>query len=102
MPDGEYQVRYHPLFHTDVVSAANWYDRHKVGLGFDFLECVEVATLKLAEDPYRRSSVDYGLRYWPISRFPFVVFYEVRELEILVLGVMHTSQEHEAWLRRTR
>lgn len=32
MPDGEYEVRYHPLFHTDVVSAANWYDRHKVGL----------------------------------------------------------------------
>ena len=84
MPDGKYQVRYHPLFHTDVVSAANWYDRHKVGLGFDFLECVEVATLKLAEDPYRRSSVDYGLRYWPISRFPFVVFYDVRELEILM------------------
>ena len=91
MPDGEYQVRYHPLFHTDVVSAANWYDRHKVGLGVKFLESVETATLKLAADPYRRSSVDYGLRYWPISRFPFVVFYDVRELEILVLGVMHTA-----------
>jgi hypothetical protein len=51
MPDGEYQVRYHPLFHTDVVSAANWYDRHKVGLGVKFLESVETATLKLAADP---------------------------------------------------
>jgi hypothetical protein len=37
MPDGEYEVRYHPLFHVDVVSAANWYDRHKVGLGVEFL-----------------------------------------------------------------
>jgi hypothetical protein len=61
-----------------------------------FLESVETATLKLAADPYRRSSVDYGLRYWPISRFPFVVFCDVRELEILVLGVMHTAQE--PWL----
>jgi len=43
MPDGKYQVRYHSLFHTDVVSAANWYDRHKVGLGVKFLESVETA-----------------------------------------------------------
>jgi hypothetical protein len=67
MPDGEYQVRYHPLFHVDVVSAANWYDRHKVGLGFDFLKCVEVATLKLAADPSRRSSVDYRYRLFGIG-----------------------------------
>jgi hypothetical protein len=102
MPEGEFQARYHPLFHTDVLSASNWYDRHKLGLGFDFLECVETATRNLASDPYRRSSIDYGLRYWPISRFPFVVFYDIYEREILVLGVMHTAQEHEAWLRRTR
>ena len=25
---------------TDVLSAANCYDRHKLGLGVDFLECV--------------------------------------------------------------
>lgn len=36
--------------------------------------------------------LDYGLRYWPNSRFPFVVFYDVREFEILFLGVMHTAQ----------
>ena len=84
MPDGEYQVQYHPLFHTDVVSAANWYDRHKVGLGFDFLECVEVATLKLAEDPYRRSSVDYGLRYWPIV-LSFLAIHAYPRLQVLPL-----------------
>ena len=60
---------------------------------------IEMATLRLAEDPYRRSSIDYGLRYWSISRFPFVVFSDVREFEIPVLVVMHTAQEHEAWLR---
>ncbi|MFN7735010.1 MAG: hypothetical protein ACK5O8_02760 [Pirellula sp.] len=64
-----------------------------------FLESVETATLKLAAIPI---GVLLLITVCGTGRFPFVVFYDVRELEILVLGVMHTAQEHEAWLRRTR
>jgi hypothetical protein len=102
MREGEFRIRYHPLFQSDVASSAMWYDQRRIGLGDDFVNCVEAATRDLLEDPYRRSSVDYGLRYWPVHRFPFVVFYDLNLDEILILGVMHTAQEHEAWLRRTR
>ena len=93
-------VRYHPDFDSDVIAAAEWYDERQALLGSDFIARVEKAVTQLIANPERRSSVDFGVRYWPVERFPFVVFYDLTETEVLVVGVMHTSQESEKWLAR--
>ncbi|MEQ1903094.1 MAG: type II toxin-antitoxin system RelE/ParE family toxin [Pirellulaceae bacterium] len=88
-------LRYHPSFDSDVLNAAAWYDERHPQLGTDFIERVQRAVLQMVADPDRRTSVDYGVRYWPIERFPHVVFYDLTEFEILILGVMHTSQDSQ-------
>ncbi|MBL8825689.1 MAG: type II toxin-antitoxin system RelE/ParE family toxin [Planctomycetaceae bacterium] len=93
-------LRYHPLFDSDVLNAAQWYDDRQPDLGSDFVARVGRAVDQLIADPERRTSIDYGVRYWPVSRFPYVVFYELTESEVLILGVMHTSRESEKWLTR--
>lgn len=95
-------LRYHPLFDSDVLSAAEWYDGRLPNLGSDFVARVGRAIDQLIEDPERRASIGYGVRYWPVQRFPYVVFYDMIELEVLILGVMHTSQESEKGLSRRR
>jgi plasmid stabilization system protein ParE len=95
-------LRYHPLFEFDVLDAAEWYDGREPTLGSDFVIRVETAVDQLRSDPDRRTPVDYGIRYWPVERFPYVVFYDVTDLEVLVLGVMHTSQDSSKWLSRRR
>ena len=70
-------VRFHPQFDSDVLSAAQWYDSRQKELGSDFVKRVRHPTTLLVADPERRTTVDYGLRYWPIERFPFVVFYDL-------------------------
>jgi plasmid stabilization system protein ParE len=93
-------LRYHPLFDSDVLSAAEWYDGRQPNLGSDFVVRVRRAVDELIEAPVRRTSIEYGVRYWPVQRFPYVVFYDLTELELLILGVMHTSQESKKWLSR--
>lgn len=93
-------LRYHPLFESDVLNAAEWYDERHRNLGTDFLARVRRAVDQLTADPERRTSADYGVRYWLVERFPYVVFYELTESEVLVIGVMHTSQESQKWLAR--
>jgi len=93
-------VRYHPDFDSDVLAAAEWYDERQLGLGSDFVVRVQNATLALIADPARRSAVDYGLRYWPVERYPYVVFYDFTDAEVLLLGVMHTSQQPDKWNSR--
>ena len=95
-------VRYHPDFDSDVLAAADWYDERQSMLGSDFVIRVHNAVTLLIADPSRRTPIDYGVRYWPVERFPFVVFYDVTDSELLILGVMHTSQESTKWLTRRR
>jgi plasmid stabilization system protein ParE len=95
-------LRYHPLFEFDVLSAAEWYDNRQSTLGADFLVRVHRAIEQLTADPERRTPVDYGVRYWPVERFPHVVFYDLTRAEVLILGVMHTSQESKKWLTLRR
>ena len=93
-------VRYHPDFDSDVLAAARWYDERQADLGSDFVSRVRKAASELVADPARRPSTDYGVRYWPVGRFPYVVFYDFTDNEIVVLGVMHTSQDAEKWRAR--
>lgn len=70
-------LRYHPLFDSDILNAAEWYDGRQQTLGSDFLARVRTAVGQLISDPARRASIDFGIRYWPVDRFPYVVFYDV-------------------------
>ncbi|MFN9551985.1 MAG: type II toxin-antitoxin system RelE/ParE family toxin [Pirellulaceae bacterium] len=75
-------LRYHPLFEHDLLSAAEWYDERNPILGDDFLVRVRGAIEDLTTDPKRRASIDFGIRYWPVQRFPYVVFYDLFDSEI--------------------
>lgn len=95
-------VLYHPSFEIDVNAARDWYEERSVLIGDDFLNCVYIAAERLIADPDSRSVVDFGIPYWPVERFPYVVFYDLSTSMILMLGVMHTSQDATKWLKRRR
>ena len=95
-------LRYHPLVQFDVLNAAAWYDDRNPNLGSDFIFRVRKAIDHLAKDHEQRSTAEFGVRYWSVGRFPYVVFYDILEKKIVVLGVMHTSQEPKKWLSGRR
>ena len=95
-------ARFHPLFDEDVIRDATWYETKETGLGVDFTHRIESAILELLGDPERRSDRHYGLRYWPVERFPHVILYDLTDAEILLFGVMHPSQRPDQWIARSR
>ncbi|MCY2935461.1 MAG: type II toxin-antitoxin system RelE/ParE family toxin [Planctomycetota bacterium] len=91
-------LRYHPLFESDVLNAAGWYDQSGHELGADFINRVHSAVEHLILGPELQPILEIGLRYWSVDRFPFVIFYKVTEYELLIVGVMHTSRDSSKWL----
>lgn len=39
-----------------------------------------------------------GLRFWPLNKFPYLVFFVEREDQIDVLKVLHAKRDIPAWL----
>ena len=79
----------------DLELAFSWYERQRRGLGFEFLDCVEIAVKSILENPeiYR---IHYSIfKGCVIRRFPFSVFYTVEGREVVVHSVFDNRQDPE-------
>jgi len=93
-------VRYHSLFDCDVREAADWYDRRSPGLGDAFVDRVRRCVADVLADPERFALTPSGCRYIRVSRFPYVVLFDLAEKELLLLGVLHTARSEDKWRER--
>lgn len=39
-----------------------------------------------------------GLRFWPVHKFPFLIFYIEREAQVDVWRVLHAQRDIPAWM----
>jgi len=94
-------VRYHPLFERDVQEASRWYDDRESGLGDLFVVSVEDSVHNILDDPLRYAETSLRVRYQKISKFPYVVLFDVVNDSILILGVLHTARSLDKWRERS-
>lgn len=72
----------------DVRAARNWYEEQHAGLGAAFLQRLEACIAKIERNPQIAPVVDEETRRAQLRRFPYVVYYELRDDDdILVLAV---------------
>lgn len=91
------KVLFHPLFDCDIREAADWYDQRTLGLGDAFVATSKETVQKIIENPQNHSSTDIGIRYRKMSRFPYIVLFDVVDDELLMLGVLHTARSIDKW-----
>ncbi len=72
--------------------AFDWYEKQRIGLGFDFLDCVEVAVKLIIENPKMHGILYASFRRCLIRRYPFSVFYTIEQDQIVVHSVFDNRQ----------
>jgi plasmid stabilization system protein ParE len=86
-------LRYTDRATDDLDLAFAWYERQRRGLGFDFLDCVEVAVNSILDHP-EMYQVRYGTyRSCLIRRFPCSIFYTIEGKDIVVHAVFDNRQD---------
>ena len=89
----------------DVDDAVDYYQREageKAALGF--IAALELVWRHIAHHPATESSryaheLDLpGLRFWPLKRFPYLVFFVEREDHIDVWRVLHARRDIPVWM----
>ena len=89
----------------EILRAMLYFEDLREGLGADFYERVSETILTVGKQPlqfplYEGKRLTRQFRRAPVARFPYIVVYEVREEETLIVAVAHTSQEPAYWERR--
>ena len=84
----------------DVAYAYAWYEEREPGLGEEFLRCIEACIETMSRHPmlYRTAVDDF--RRALIRRFPFEIFYELEDHNIVIYAVFHCSQDPGKWRKR--
>lgn len=91
------RIRFKPSAERDIESAFGWYDEHGPGLGNEFLDEIDAAVTRIAENPRAYQVIRSRIRRAVVHRFPYLIFYVIDPREIVVLACMHASRNPESW-----
>ena len=91
-----------PEAEEDLAEAYGWYERRRVGLGEEFLSCVDGCIQGCLRSPRAHALAHETYRRALVRRFPYAVFYEydAGADTVVVHGVFHTSRDPDKWRER--
>lgn len=84
----------------DIEEAYGWFEEQRVGLGEDFLTCVDACIQKICRRPGLYAKIHEEYRRALVRRFPYAIFYEYIGGEVIVYSIFHTSQDPQKWRHR--
>ena len=77
-----------------------WYESKRARLGEEFLLCIEAVFETIRRHPDRYRQIHEDARIALVRRFPYSVIYVVGEQRVLVVAILHGSQDPQAWKGR--
>ncbi len=89
-----------PEAEQDIDEAYAWYEDRRVGLGEEFLACLDACIETICRLPEIHATVHENYRRGLVRRFPYTVFYEYAGGMVTVYGVFHASRNPEKWRQR--
>jgi plasmid stabilization system protein ParE len=100
----KYRLKSRPEVSTDILEAADWYERQQPGLGADFAREVRENIRSLRINPllYRIRHARYRVRWVLLRRFPYRVVFVVDDNVITLLAVTHAKSHERRWHERAK
>jgi plasmid stabilization system protein ParE len=81
----------------DIDDQLSYYEEKRVGLGHEFLLCIEEALNKLQRNLLVYRKIHKELRRIPIRRFPYRIFYFVNNSNVIVTALFHARKDPRSW-----
>ena len=84
----------------DLSEAYYWYNERRIGLGAEFLTCVDACLQSICRNPEMHPVVYDNCRRGLVRRFPYAIFYEYSGNMVILYAVFHASQNPQKWRQR--
>ncbi len=95
-----YQVLISPEAQLDLEDAYYWYEDQNKGLGSEFIRVIDASLSAIQRNPFAYTSVDKQVRKKLVRKFPYGLFYIVKNENIVVIACFHIKRDPKQWKRR--
>ena len=87
------RIKYTARAEKDLRIAISWYEEQRLGLGLEFLDCVEFAIKRILAFPDSYPKPYKSFHRCVIRRFPFSIFYTLEQEIIVIHAVFDNRQD---------
>lgn len=88
----KFNLKINPFAELDLEDSFEYYENQKEGLGEEFLSEVKTTLKRITENPDQFPKSSKDVRKALIDRFPFIIFFYVKEAIINVFAIFHCSR----------
>ncbi|WP_068816729.1 type II toxin-antitoxin system RelE/ParE family toxin [Phormidesmis priestleyi] len=92
---------FRPEVREELNEAYQWYEGQQLGLGDDFIDCVDEMINRICQMPELYTIIHRDVRRAVVHRFPYAVYYRIALDRVIVLAVLHGRGNPKAWQART-
>lgn len=89
-----------PLAEADVREAVFWYEGKREGLGAEFALELDALYERIAESAQQFPDIGEGVRRALLGRFPYAVYFVIRDDAPIIVAVLHQHRRPDAWRGR--
>lgn len=94
------EVSLHPDAILEAAAARLWYSDRSEDAAARFMAELDRGIASIIEAPERWPEIKDGRRRFVMSRFPFIIWYRIREADIRVLAIAHARRRPGYWMAR--
>ena len=84
----------------DFDNSYNYYFSKSNDIANLFYNQINSALSSIKEYPYLYQKVFANIRKFTLTKFPFVIYYQIQKSKIQVIAVFHTSRNPQNWFER--
>ncbi len=87
-----YALVFRPEVREEVDEAYTWYESQQLGLGDEFLDCIEEMLDRICQMPESYPVVYRDVRRSVVRRFPYAVYYRIVSSRVIVTAIFLALQ----------
>jgi plasmid stabilization system protein ParE len=95
-----FAVVFRPQAEDEVISARQWYERQRPGLGARFAAAFDDTIARVGSRPSEFPVVHGQIRRAVMRQFPYGVYFREHGQTVVVLAVMHGRRHPSLWQSR--
>ncbi len=89
-----------PQAELDVGDATAWYEEQRTGLGGELLNELDSVVQRVVRSPFQFPEIKNDIRRALLRRFPYSVYFRVRNEIIQLIAVLHQHRDPRTWEKR--
>ncbi|MBY0475959.1 MAG: type II toxin-antitoxin system RelE/ParE family toxin [Nitrosomonas sp.] len=97
-----FRIKFSARALREIGAARTWYETQNPGLGDEFIAAIELQLKRLEQAPMLYAEVIPKVHRALLPRFPYGLFYVVRQDLVYVLAVLHEVRNPNQWPKASK